>query len=291
MLGQLNLESKDKVQVAIERIRTFEPPEGYYLAFSGGKDSIVCKELLKMAGVKFDSHYNHTTVDPPELIYYMREHHKDVSVEKQGTTMWELIAKRKIPPTRWVRYCCGALKEGGGGGRFVVTGVRWAESARRKNSRQVIEFDKYGSQAKGAKTNRELFLMSDNDEKRKMIENCVIKGKHILNPIVDWTDKDVWDFIRLMELPYCELYDQGYERVGCVGCPLKNKKSIIQDFERWPKYYSNYIKAFDRMLIERKKAGLETKWETGQDVMDWWIYGNDKDEGVPLLEDIKSDKP
>lgn len=291
MLGQLNLESKDKVQVAIERIRTFEPPEGYYLAFSGGKDSIVCKELLKMAGVKFDSHYNHTTVDPPELIYYMREHHKDVSVEKQGTTMWELIAKRKIPPTRWVRYCCGVLKEGGGGGRFVVTGVRWSESARRKNSRQVIEFDKYGSQAKGAKTNRELFLMSDNDEKRKMIENCVIKGKHILNPIVDWTDKDVWDFIRLMELPYCELYDQGYERVGCVGCPLKNKKSIIQDFGRWPKYYSNYIKAFDKMLIERKKAGLETKWETGQDVMDWWIYGNDKDEGVPLLEDIKSDKP
>ena len=69
MLGQLNFEGKNKIEVAIDRIKHFEPSEGYYLAFSGGKDSIVCKELLNMAGVKYDAHYNHTTVDPPELIY------------------------------------------------------------------------------------------------------------------------------------------------------------------------------------------------------------------------------
>ena len=71
-LGQINFKGENKVEVAIQRIKTFEPEEGYYLAFSGGKDSIVCKELLTMAGVKFESYYNHTTVDPPELIYYIR---------------------------------------------------------------------------------------------------------------------------------------------------------------------------------------------------------------------------
>ena len=150
LLGQLNFEGKNKIEVAIDRIKYFEPPEGYYLAFSGGKDSIVCKELLNMAGVKYDAHYNNTTVDPPELIYYMREHHKDIIVENPKMTMWELIPKKKMPPTRQVRYCCEVLKEGGGEGRFVVTGVRWAESGRRKNSRQAVEFDSYGSQSKKA---------------------------------------------------------------------------------------------------------------------------------------------
>ncbi len=271
LLGQLNFEGKNKIEVAIDRIKYFEPPEGYYLAFSGGKDSIVCKELLNMAGVKYDAHYNNTTVDPPELIYYMREHHKDIIVENPKMTMWELIPKKKMPPTRQVRYCCEVLKEGGGEGRFVVTGVRWAESVRRKNSRQAVEFDSYGSQAKKAIERRKIFAMNDNDERRKMIENCQIKGKHILNPIVDWEDQDVWNFIKLRNLPYCELYDQGYDRLGCVGCPLANKKQIKKEFKKYPKHKQNYIKAFERMLEERKKANLSTEWETGEEVFKWWI--------------------
>ena len=270
-LGQINFKGENKVEVAIQRIKTFEPEEGYYLAFSGGKDSIVCKELLTMAGVKFESYYNHTTVDPPELIYYIREHHKDVNVNYPEKTMWELIIDKKMPPTRLIRYCCSELKEGGGNGRFVVTGVRWAESSRRKNSRGMVEFDTYGSQSKKQKERREIFLMSDNDKKRMMLENCQIKGKHVLNPIVDWTDKDVWDFIKLRELPYCKLYDEGYTRLGCVGCPMSGNKGRIKDFKRYPKYKKTYIRTFDKMLEERKKKGLETKWKNGKEVFNWWI--------------------
>ena len=272
-LGQLNFEGKNKIDVAIERIRYFEPPEGYYLAFSGGKDSIVCKELLNMAGVKYDAHYNHTTVDPPELIYYMREHHKDVIVEYPEMTMWQLIVKKRMPPTRIVRYCCAELKEGGGNGRFVVTGVRWAESVKRKNSRNVVEFDAYGSQSKKAIENREIFLMSDNEDRRRMLETCQIKGKHILNPIIDWTDKEVWDFIRLRNLPYCKLYDEGFTRLGCIGCPLSGPNGMKRDFERWPKYKDTYIRTFEKMNEVRKKEGLHTYFETGEEVMEWWIGG------------------
>ncbi|MBO8161368.1 MAG: phosphoadenosine phosphosulfate reductase family protein [Thermosipho sp. (in: Bacteria)] len=272
MINQLNIEGKTKIDVAIERIKMFEPPEGYYLAFSGGKDSLVVKELLNMAGVKYDAHYNVTTVDPPELIYYIRKYHPDVIFEKPEKTMWRLIPEKLMPPTRLIRYCCDVLKEGGGIGRFVVTGVRWAESSRRKNQRQMVEFDRYGSQSKEAKEKRKIFLMSDNEKRRKMIENCKVKGKHILNPIIDWSDKDVWDFIKQRNLPYCELYDQGFTRLGCIGCPMQGSKGMIRDFERWPKFKEAYLRAFKRMLEARKEKGLKTdRWKTPEDVMEWWI--------------------
>ena len=144
MIHQLNLQGKDKVQTAIDRLRTFEPPEGYYLAFSGGKDSVVIKALADMAGVKYDAHYCHTSVEPPELVRFVREYHKDVAIEwhrdKDGNriTMWNLIPKRSFPPTRIARYCCQALKETGGNGRMCITGVRWAESANRRNNQGEV---------------------------------------------------------------------------------------------------------------------------------------------------------
>ena len=143
MIHQLNIYGKDKVQVAIERIKAFEPAEGYFVAFSGGKDSVVVKTLCDMAGVKYDAHYNVTSVDPPELVQFIKTC-PGVSFDKQyyedGTpiTMWNLIPKKKMPPTRLVRYCCEKLKEGSGEGRIVVTGVRWEESVKRKEQQGGI---------------------------------------------------------------------------------------------------------------------------------------------------------
>lgn len=143
-IHQLNFSGKDKVEVAIDRLKSFEPEEGYYLAFSGGKDSVVIKALADMAQVKYDAHYNHTSVEPPELVQFVREYHKDVQIEwhryKDGSriTMWNLIPKRSFPPTRIARYCCQELKEHGGDGRLAITGVRWAESANRKKNQGEV---------------------------------------------------------------------------------------------------------------------------------------------------------
>lgn len=137
-------ELADKVQTSIERLKAFEPEEGYYLAFSGGKDSVACKALLDMAGVKYDATYRVTSVDPPELVRFIKEKHPDVKREVprydngKPVTMWNLILKKLMPPTRLVRYCCEWLKEGGGDGRKVVTGVRWAESASRKSNQGLV---------------------------------------------------------------------------------------------------------------------------------------------------------
>lgn len=145
MLIQESLfEGANKVEKAIDALKTFEPPEGYYVAFSGGKDSVVIKALCDMAGVKYDAHYRITSVDPPELVRFIKEKHPDVSMDyprySDGTvaTMWNLIPKKRMPPTRLVRYCCDVLKESGGEGRMTVTGVRWAESNNRKNNQGKV---------------------------------------------------------------------------------------------------------------------------------------------------------
>ena len=146
MIHQLDIYGTDKVEKAIMRLQTYEPPEGYYLCFSGGKDSVVIKALADMAGVKYDAHYNISSVDPPELVRFIKDKHPDVIFEyprdKDGKviTMWNLIPQKSMPPTRIVRYCCAYLKENGGKGRLKVTGVRWAESTRRKKSHSEVTF-------------------------------------------------------------------------------------------------------------------------------------------------------
>lgn len=268
MLNQLNISGLDKVQVAIKRLQLFEPPDGYYVAFSGGKDSCVIKTLADMAGVKYDAHYNHTSVDPPELIYFIRENHPDVKIEypryPDGTrvTMWNLIPKKKMPPTRLVRYCCEFLKESGGEGRFVVTGVRWAESSKRRN-RAGLEL------SNGTKTGKRIRIDPDNPNNEELARYCPTKGKHILNPIIDWLDEDVWEFIRKYNVPYCKLYDQGYTRLGCIGCPMSTKNA--EELEKYPKFKRNYLRAFEKMLIELEKLGKTAGWQTPEDVMNWWL--------------------
>lgn len=262
---QLNMHGLDKVQTAIKRLQTFEPPDGgYYLAFSGGKDSVVIKTLGDMAGVRYDAHYNVTGIDPPELVYFIRQHHPDVVWEyprdKDGEviTMWRLIRKKKMPPTRIVRYCCETLKETGGEGRFVITGVRWAESARRANSRAGLEVN-------FTKGNR-MRTDPDNPDNAKLVRFCPTRGKHVLNPIIDWDDGEVWEFIRDYKVPYCELYDRGYKRLGCIGCPMSvNQK---KELDRYPGFKKLYLKAFERMLTTLDK---KSTWKTAEDVMKWWI--------------------
>lgn len=102
-----------------------------------------------------------------------------------------------------------------------------------------------------------------------MVYTCKQNHKMVLNPVLDWTDSDVWEFIKENKLPYCELYDRGYKRIGCVGCPMSNNKK--RELELYPIYKRNYLKAFEQMLENRKRDEMVTTWETAEDVMNWWI--------------------
>ena len=271
-LSELTLFGEDdKIQKAIETLRSFEPEEGYRVAFSGGKDSQCIYHLCVLAGVKFEAVYNVTSVDPPELIRFIKKQYPDVKFEyprdKDGkvVTMWNLIPKHTIPPTRMARYCCAELKENSGVGRLVVTGVRWAESPRRKKlhgvvdvrtkSKKIINDALENSESAKLNDRGSLIMNDDNDENRRIVEHCYRTKKTMLNPIVDWTDKDVWNFLNnVVKVPHCELYDQGYRRLGCIGCPMGGSEQMKRDFERYPKYKDAYIRAFDRMVANHKDS-------------------------------------
>ena len=266
------IEEYDKIKIAIDRIKfAYEVSisrglGSLYVAFSGGKDSIVIAELCKIANINYELHYNVTGIDHPELVYFMRDNYPELKREMYRFSMWELIVKKRMPPTRIYRYCCSELKEKGGKGRVCVTGVRWAESFKRTGRRQ---FELATSKAK------EKMLFNDNDDGRLGFENCVKKGKLICNPIVDWTDYDVWEFIKKQNLSYCKLYDEGYKRLGCIGCPMASKKQRIKDFEQYPKFKALYIKAFDKMIANYPETKEKT-WNNGQDVFEWWVNQDSK---------------
>lgn len=230
-LGVIDLPSR-----SVERLRQFEPPEGYYLCFSGGKDSIVLYDIAVKSGVKFDAHYSVTGIDPPELVRFIKRNYPAVAFEHAEKTMWKLIVEKVMPPTRIVRYCCEHLKERGGDGRRILTGIRWAESSRRK--------------------------------KRMMFERYKTVNKEILNPIIDWSDADVWQYIKDNGLEYCELYDQGYKRLGCIGCPMSSNQ--LKELNAYPRYKNLYLRAFGRMIDNRHRKGLKCAWKTPQEVMNWW---------------------
>ena len=274
MIDQLNIYGMTKLEVSIERIKQIEPRGGsWYLAFSGGKDSCVIKALCDMAGVKYDAHYRVTSVDPPELVRFIKEKHSDVAFDfprdKDGKviTMWNLIPKKWMPPTRMARYCCRYLKEDGGEGRDKITGVRWAESTRRKNNRSGLEIED------GHKDRTK--LDPDNMDE-DMVRYCMQSKGFILNPIIDWTTDEVWEFIHRYNIPYCELYDQGFKRLGCIGCPMATPKEKEREFKRYPKFKEAYIRAFDRMIQHQIEGGYsETKERRVLEAVDELLIGNE----------------
>ena len=266
-------------KLSIERFKAFEPDDGYYLAYSGGKDSDVIKILAQLAGVKFEAVHNLTTVDAPETVQYIKSQ-PDVRIDYPEKSMWRLIVDNGMPPTRFARYCCVNLKEGKGKGKITVTGVRWDESKRRKENAGVIRItnkpkftqkiaDDLGAEYLISKQGG-LIMNNDNDQNRHLVEHCYRTSTTMLNPIVDWTNSDVWDFLGYYGCKSNPQYQFGFKRIGCIGCPMAGKHRYTE-FRLYPVYYQNYIRAFDRMLAHRKEKGLETDWQSGEEVMKWWL--------------------
>jgi phosphoadenosine phosphosulfate reductase len=50
------------------------------------------------------------------------------------------------------------------------------------------------------------------------LERDEARGLWKLNPLADWTEKDVWRYIHRHDLPYNPLHDQGYASIGCAPC-------------------------------------------------------------------------
>lgn len=281
----------NKEQKAIERIKMasemslFHYGKPLVCTYSGGKDSDVMLELFKRSGIPFEVHNSHTTADAPQTVRHIRKVFRELELQgipceiemptykDERTSMWKLIQIKMLPPWRNMRYCCSILKETGCANRYIATGVRWDESTARSDRG---EFERPGKSKRETEKFDTVMLMNDNTASRRMTELCMQKHKMIVNPIIDWTYSDIWDFIRSEHIEVCELYHCGYDRVGCIGCPMAGKKRW-KEFADFPAYKKLYLHAFDRMLRERKRRGKESKWKTGEEVFAWWM----EDKNIP----------
>lgn len=243
----------DKIENAIKVLRDNQPEDGYYLAFSGGKDSCVIKKLAQMAQVNFTSYYNNVTIDPPELIYFIRKYHPDVKWNNPKVSMMTRVANKPgLPPTRTMRWCCQEYKEMGGKGKTKIIGVRWEESNARRRRWSSVSEDAYGSKA--------------------------------VCPIVDWTTSEIWRFIKTYNVPYCSLYDEGWARLGCVGCPLQSRTNQQREFKRYPLYERNWknaiTKNWEKYHDKLKRNGepyYHHKFRSANDFWTWWITAKQPD--------------
>lgn len=128
-------------------------------------------------------------------------------------------------------------------------------------------------------------LRLDNTENKKIVDMCYKTHKTLINPIIDWTTDEVWEFIKEYKIPYCELYDKGYKRLGCVGCPMSSNQAQV--LERYPKYKALYKKAFQKMLDNGRAKGVEFKWKDADEVYEWWIGNQIEQEKTIITEELE----
>jgi phosphoadenosine phosphosulfate reductase len=275
MLREIQLDGStyDKIAIAIERIKTMAPiAENIYGEYtvmaSGGKDSTVITDLAIRAGVKCRFEVSWTGIEYPETVYFLRREKTRIEAmgysfefiiprNKEGKqiTMWGLIEKHGFP-TRHIQFCCKRLKEFAGSNAYCILGIRWAESTKRKAGRFIHEI-----------AGHKMMTNNDNEATRRMTENCMRKNKYMLNPIIDWSDDEVWEYIRERGLPYNPLYDKGHKRVGCIGCPMRtNRKELLEN----PRYAALYKKAAGVFLetAAKTREGIKKDADT---YYNWWV--------------------
>lgn len=262
-----------KIEYSIDLIRKSEkmalrldPENGFHNTFSGGKDSQVLYHLVKLAGVKAKTHMNLTSVDPPEVIRFVKHHYPDVELIKPRMSIYDMAKKKHILPTRCFRWCCQEFKEMSGAGKVTLIGVRKQESARRAKREEI------STNIQGKRAEETFDQWSEHEE--QMVACVGGKDKLLVSPIIYWTERDVWEFLNKNGIPHCKLYDEGRTRIGCLCCPMSNYKQKLKDIREYPHVKRGWLKAI-QWLIDNEYVNYNfSDAETG---FRWWISGKSFD--------------
>lgn len=252
----------------------YDRKNGYYLAFSGGKDSQALYHIAQLADVRFQGHMNLTSVDPPEVIRFVKENYPEVELIKPRKSIFQSAIEEKTLPTMRMRWCCAKYKETAGAGKVTLIGIRKAESSRRAKRNEVeLNNQKFSGDLKGLdeyrqeqrakrarrKSKKQGVNITNADEEQTL--GC-IHGKEslLISPIIYWTEKDVWEFLNdVVKVTHCSLYDKGWHRIGCIGCPASSYKQKMIENKQYPHVKHNWIKAIK--AIRNRKSILYGLWQ------------------------------
>lgn len=201
---------------------------------------------------------NLTSVDPPEVIRFVRTNYKEVELNKPYKSIFRIAVEKQILPTQRVRWCCAEYKENAGAGKVTLIGIRRKESSRRakrneveisnrKFSGSLDDFEEYRQEQKAKRARRRSkkdgvnITNADNEQTLGCING---KESLLISPIINWSERDVWEFLNdVVSVPHCSLYDEGWKRIGCIGCPMSSRKQKLFEIKRYPHVKRNWIKA------------------------------------------------
>lgn len=274
-LGRAKRGLRAKIEYSIElcrkaaKIAPMYDDEGYlWLAFSGGKDSQALIHIAQLAGVKFKAYFSPTSVDPPEVIRFIRKNYPEVGFNPLKKSIYSEFLKNKCLPSMKIRWCCAEFKEKGGANKVVLVGVRNSESVKRSKRKEVEvtgykfsgDFDGFNEWSEERRIKKQKKLDKDkaqfdqfSEHKEQMVTCINGKDKIVVSPIIHWSDDDVWDFLNdVVQVPHCELYDKGHTRIGCIMCPMSKKSQILKDIEEYPHVYEKWVKA----IMQLRKDAL-----------------------------------
>lgn len=184
-----------------------------YVAFSGGKDSVVILDLVQRAlpHNSFKVLFGNTDMEFPttiDLVNQVQKQCEEQNIEfyeakskYSAKTMWKVFG----PPARKVRWCCTVHKTApvinkiceiynmGKINSMMITGVRGFESIKRSS---------YDEISMGKK----------------------MPGQISYHPLLEWSSADVYLYIYTYDLLLNEAYKYGFGRVGCIMCPNSSEK-------------------------------------------------------------------
>lgn len=251
-------------------------PRGYCVCTSEGKDSRVLGHLMRRAGVKHFYLHSITGIDPPELVYFQRanfQKYRDMGYLTYDVvpemSMWTLCRKKRMLPLRMRRFCCEHLKEkyhAEQGQAILCLGVRKYESTNRMKKRNELEIVAPGRSGKN------IIMSFDNSENRRIFEQCYANAERRVNPLAYWKDSDIWDYSNDVGLEQCSLYDEGFTRLGCIGCPMARSAGREQEFNRWPKFKAQYLRTAQYIVDDKPDSHyFKQKFRSGQEYFDWWM--------------------
>lgn len=290
----LTKEQEKKIDTAYERFRwaskeaerLFDMP--LVVQYSGGKDSDVILQLAKESGVSFRVTHNLTTADPPDNVYYirrvfarLREEGIDCRINVPKRSLWRIMRETLVIPSRIIRVYCSELKERRmPDAPYIVTGVRWSESAGRRAKSGIAMVHTASAHTRGGEQVAAAagLLTTDDASSRRLFEQCQMRGMRVLNPIIDWSDDDVWSYLASRGIEGNPLYKEGWTRIGCVGCPLAGRRAREIAFARYPKLYKAWHDAIAYVIDRRRQMGnpmflAGKEVESVDDVLGAWVGG------------------
>lgn len=298
------LHSVELLQKAEKIALNYDAENGYYLAFSGGKDSQALFHMAQLAGVKFRGHMNLTSVDPPEVIRFVKKNYPEVELIKPGKSIFQIAVEKQILPTMRVCWCCAEYKETAGAGKVTLIGIRKAESTHRakrneveinnrKFSGNLDGLDEYRQEQRAKRARRkskEQGVNITNADKEHTLGCIHGKESLLISPIIYWTEQDVWEFLNdVVKVPHCSLYDEGWHRIGCIGCPMSSAKQKHIENERYPHIKRNWIRAIKairngggiqkRIYLVEHPQGLDTSQKRQRIAQDTGGYIKHPDPG------------